>query len=209
MSPRSADIGRRLRRYRPTVHFVALIAAASLTTTTRACEDAAPENVRPIAQLPGDSGCGELLAAIRRLDKNDSWTHCANRREAPAESNATASTRPGIPPAPREPATDPALCRLLDPTRSGIDSCLVAAIADTRSVPEVRCPSNSDRLAIGDLAFFVLSARHPRLWRESLPGDIAVNALQFQSWIESGDHRSELQDRVANVLAAPAATTGD
>lgn len=158
-----------------------------------------PAGEPPYAELRRQS-CGVLLRAVQMIPIKVGWPECAamigHRQPAPA-----ASADPAAPPPPLSSQFDPAWCALIEPANARLDACLVEAIADTTQRKEVRCPHYSEHIAVGDLAFFALSARHRGLW-QLVPPDPVRGSLGFGEWIGAEGRRAWLQDRVREWLAA-------
>ena len=59
---------------------------------------------------------------------------------------------------------DPAHCKLLDPTVVGVDACLIDAIPDLTLMKNPESLVFPAYVSVGDMAFSILSDRHPGLW---------------------------------------------
>jgi len=90
---------------------------------------------------------------------------------------------------------DPAHCKLLDPSAVGIDACLTDAISDSSLMRNPECLVYPTFLAVGDMAFFILSDRHPGLWEHALPAHV-----DYYKYVRSPAKRKKLQDRVRSLL---------
>ena len=155
-----------------------------------------------LAANSSDSSCVALLREIRALEQKVTWGSCeeAALEESPTSPDGDHSNT-GPPPAPRI-ALDPAHCKLLNPNVRGMDKCLIDAISvDLEIVSSPICPRETEFLALGDLAFFVLSDRHPGLWAQVLPADIAdAGLMSYTKWVSRPINRAALVKSIEQAL---------
>ncbi len=179
------------------------------SATCMACGD--PRNEASPA-LSTRSDCGSLLRRISDIAPKADWESCVVQANyhppAPTPSGPGAVLRGTAPPPPPPPPPmgnalgwiDPDYCRLIDP-QARVDGCLVDEITDTQQRNEPFCPPMEGIIAVGDLAFLVLSDRHPALW-EAMLGKGVDNRRYYQI-IKTPKQRRRLQQRVRTFLGHP------
>lgn len=149
-----------------------------------ACNDSGQSSRAGIAAA---TDCGWLLGEVRSLGVKVSWPQCAQDLES--------GELTGV---------DPAHCRLLNTEVASFDACLTAAITDLTQVPDPNCPRQFDQVARGDVAFFVLSDRHPQLWEQVLPAEAASEGVRsYSDWVNRPGNRQRLAEAVRDLLKTP------
>ncbi len=161
-------------------------------------------------QLRAGRDCKALLLRIRDLRIKADWPSCVAQQNPVPQPRAEQASIKGIPAPPPPPyggsagyalgMVDPAECKLLDPDADGTDACLIDAIADTRAVGDPNCPRMMDKIALGDLAFFVLNDRHNALWEMVLPKETDGTSNGYYRIVNGPGGRAELQRKARAVL---------
>lgn len=176
-----------------------------LPATVLACGPP-PDAARNVSR-PRLSDCGALLRQIDEIAPKVGWQTCVAQARHDAEPHPPAplpSRAPGVPMPPPPPPideglgpADPAYCRLVDPAAK-VDACLAASITDASPRSEPFCPPMRGSIAIGDLAFLLLSERHHGLWDYAMGSNMEIEAY-FRS-MERPGRRAQVQRRALRWL---------
>ena len=161
---------------------------------------------------PVVTDCRRQLRQLGEIAVKADWESCVVQAKAstmpPPVAHVDAQGRV-IPPVPPPMGNaldfiDRNYCDLIDPAAQ-VDACLVDAISSTRLRTEPFCPPIVGGIREGNLAFFILSDRHPELWGAMLGSNAETNHF-FRSF-DTGTKLRRLQRRVrAYLLRHPLAS---
>jgi len=168
----------------------------SVTAPPQQCK----QLIRQISEIPvKEAGWESCQQDARYRDWNQSSDYLAWKKTS---ENWPKNSRTPPPPPPFPPESpfalgpmDPAHCKLLDPRAEGVDACLTDAISDTQLMKNPECLVFPTFVAVGDMAFDILSDRHPGLRARALPAHV-----DYYEYVRSPARRKKLQDRVKSLL---------
>jgi|GEM_PF-5306485 len=162
------------------------------------------ETAIPTSKSFDGMDCRARLKAIKSRSQFTYWKICEEKRlaeENPDGAMAAQSHSDAPPPPSPFGAVDSATCSLLDPSDQSIDSCLIDLITDGELIPYPACPSFVSEVAVGDMAFFVLTDRHPELWKQFVPESGKPGVVAYLDWIGEDGRRPRLQTDLRGLLS--------